>query len=275
MLRNMSFFYTRMLDLVIALCLFDSVARAAPEAGNALRYVRPSMYDTKSDTLPELRSRDVTTVDLNAIPLGHCDLGALFTDCSEQPPSSVPSCPLVPAPCPDSGNSDCKSYTLDCFCNAATPLSCAWSCSWEGWMYVEDWFTKMCPETKPVDFDPLPSCARDCISDGSFNYGCITQSRSCFCIHGELNDCPDKCTKEEDIRKIEDSYASECKVSHDDAVEVAGASATALPSSGENKKEGAVVRQSKGKKLHWYEILVIFTAALTVFVAILWSLVLN
>jgi hypothetical protein len=141
-------------------------------------------------------------------------------------------------------------------------------------MYVEDWFSKTCPDTKPVDFDALPSCARDCVSDRSFDYGCITQGRNCFCLHASLFDCPQLCTDEKDVQKITDWFKSECQVDDSTAAKVANDSnySFQFTSLVAGDKQNVVVRQSKKRELHWYEILVIFTAGLTLIVGGIWAL---
>ncbi|KAM7215908.1 hypothetical protein V8F06_008666 [Rhypophila decipiens] len=87
-------------------------------------------------------------------------------------------------------------YSRDCYCKLKTPISCAWRCNWAGWWQTEDWFAQVCPDTpvtKPVDWSGLPSCARQCLDDNMFQYGCLTQTSNCVCTKGDLFDCHKKC----------------------------------------------------------------------------------
>jgi hypothetical protein len=213
----------------------------------------------------ELRHRSPPLVDLHSIPSGNCLFGG---ECTYPTPdvNDIPSCPLYPISCPaDSTKTDCYSYALDCFCTAPRPLWCAWGCGWLDWYGVEDWFTKTCPDTSPVDFSTLPACAASCISDGSFNYGCITQTESCFCLHEDLFDCPAHCQNPTDVQHITNWYAQTCGYSQQEAAGIVNAGQSTATSSG--GKTGAVIQPSKSEKLHWYEILVIATASLTVITA--------
>lgn len=104
----------------------------------------PSIMDL--ELLPELRARDASPIDLYSMLIDECFLGDLFDDCHSIKLIYVPQCHLVPALCPaGSDDTECFSYTKECFCNAPTPLSYAWDCSWTGWMYVEDWLSQQCP----------------------------------------------------------------------------------------------------------------------------------
>ncbi|KIW67956.1 hypothetical protein PV04_03935 [Phialophora macrospora] len=147
----------------------------------------------------------------------------LFSSCwdYDAPPPAI--CPLVDGPCPnntqasDNGGSKCgmKQYTKECYCNLKTGLSCAWSCSWTVWWDTEDWFAKICPDSPALrlDFSGLPSCARNCLDDASFGYGCLTQSSNCFCSNGDLFGCQDKCSTQEEWRQIEQWLQDACDIS--------------------------------------------------------------
>jgi hypothetical protein len=67
------------------------------------------------------------------------------------------------------------------------------------------------------------------------------------------------------VQHITDWYAQTCGYSREVTAEIVNASQSTAGKSG--GKTGAVIQQSKGEKLHWYEILIIFTASLTVIAA--------
>jgi hypothetical protein len=137
-------------------------------------------------------------------------------------------CPLVDGPCPDdddnsdNGGQTCgtKQYTRDCYCRLKTGLHCAWSCSWTDWWDTEDWFARVCagsPAALALDFSPLPDCARDCLDDASFSYGCITGSSNCFCANGDLFGCQDACTSEGEWAMIQGWLQDACEMKPDAA----------------------------------------------------------
>ncbi|SPO06819.1 uncharacterized protein DNG_09513 [Cephalotrichum gorgonifer] len=137
-------------------------------------------------------------------------------------------CPLLDGPCPDNddnsenGGRVCgtKQYARDCYCSLKTSLSCAWSCSWSDWWDTEDWFADRCagsPAAQPLDFSPLPNCARDCIDDASFAYGCITGSTNCFCANGDLFECQNACSSEAEWVKIQEWLEDACEMEPDAA----------------------------------------------------------
>lgn len=117
-----------------------------------------------------------------------------------------------------------------------------------------------------MNFDSLPACASSCIADGTFNYGCITGGESCFCLHETLFDCPSQCADQADVQRIHDWYLSTCKYDQEKTTGIVNAdSSTSAASKG--GKGGAVIQASPGTKLHWYEILLVATAVLTVVAA--------
>jgi hypothetical protein len=268
---------TLVISLLTALICFAYSPGAQQSPAPDVSHIELSPGRTNSELFPELRHRSSPLVDLNSIPLGQCgfveDIINFFGPCDSPSPDTIPTCSLVPVPCPtDSFETDCHTYTVECFCKAPIPLTCAWGCDWRGWMYVEDWFSKVCPDTPPVDFSPLPACARDCISDGSFNYGCITQTSSCFCLFADLFNCPARCSTEAELDQIKHWYAKQCGYTSAQAsavVNLAAGDSLSVNTSG--IQPVAVIRSSGISKLHWYEILAIFTVCLTVAVAVICS----
>jgi hypothetical protein len=224
------------------------------------------------ETVPDLRRRDETPVDLSSIPINGCNVppGVVEPYCTDQPPSFV-DCPLIP--CKDGSDIDCQSYSHDCFCNQPSPLRCAWSCDWRGWMGVEDWFSRTCPEVPPVDFSPLPSCARNCIESNSLKYGCISQSRNCFCLEGNLFNCTDSCGSKSEVQDIADWYSGLCSLSNDTSFNTvySGNGTFQFTAAQSGHKQAIVIEPPVPNKLQWYEILVIFTAVLTFVVGCLWA----
>jgi hypothetical protein len=240
----------------------DRVRTSREENGSRLDQANSRM---SPELFGELRHRSTPLVDVHSIPSGHCQNG---TECTSPTPdlNDIPECDLYPIPCPAGATeTKCYSYALDCFCTALQPLLCGWGCDWADWYGVEDWFAKTCPQIPPVDFSTLPACAGNCISDGSFNYGCITQTASCFCLDGDLFNCPAQCQNPTDLQHITDWYAQTCGYTQEYAAQIVN---TGQSTSGKSSnKTGAGTLPSKGGKLHWYEILIICTATLTVIAA--------
>ncbi|KAK4228530.1 hypothetical protein QBC38DRAFT_345929, partial [Podospora fimiseda] len=116
-----------------------------------------------------------------------------------------------------------NQYQQDCYCNLKTGLSCVWSCSWEIWWKTEDWLQQTCPPnspaTNPLNFSPLPPCAKNCLDDSLFQYGCLTQTSNCFCSRGDLFDCHKKCHKEKKWRQIQEWLQDVCDINEAAAVE--------------------------------------------------------
>ncbi|CAI4213580.1 unnamed protein product [Parascedosporium putredinis] len=145
----------------------------------------------------------------------------------DRPDDPPDLCPLVDGSCPDNedashnGGTKCgmKQYERECYCNLKTGLVCAWSCPWDLWWETEDWFAKLCPESPAlkVDYSGLPDCARDCIDDTTFSYGCITQSVNCFCADGDLHDCHNSCSSDEEWAQIEEWLQNTCDMDADEA----------------------------------------------------------
>jgi hypothetical protein len=109
------------------------------------------------------------------------------------------------------------------------------------------------------------ACAADCVSDGSFNYGYITQTKSYFIFTRTYSTTQHIARTLLTVRHITDRYAQTCGYSQQEAAGIVNAGQSTATSSG--GKTGAITQPSKSEKLHWYEILVIITASLTVITA--------
>lgn len=231
----------------------------------------PALWsDIPSPEALQVHRRDNTPVNLTSIPTEQCNIpdGVLKPYCHLQPPLFA-DCPLIA--CEDGDpDSNCQTYTRECFCSQSSPLICAWSCDWRGWMYVEDWFSQTCPEVPQVDFSPLPSCARSCVESNSLNYGCIAQSRNCFCLEGNLFNCTDHCKKQSEIESIAHWFSDLCSSSLDSVFKDNGSFLYNITLSGH--KQAIVIPPPTPNHLKWYEILVIVTAVLTAFVGCAWVL---
>jgi hypothetical protein len=275
---------TLVIFLLTALNCFAYSPGAQQSPAPDVSHIELSPGRTNSEPLSELRHRSSPLVDLNSIPLKQCgiveDISNFFWGCNSPSSDTIPTCPRVSVACPahpddlidDLVNlfkSECYTYTVECFCKAPIPLICAWGCDWTGWMYVEDWFSKVCPDTPPVDFNPLPTCARDCISDGSFNYGCITQTSSCFCLRANLFNCPAQCSTAAELDQIKHWYANECGYPFTYASMVVNATAGNPPNTNGSAQSVAVIQSSRKSELRWYEVLAIVTICLTVAVAVI------
>jgi hypothetical protein len=280
---------TLVIFLLTALNCFAYSPGAQQSPAPDVSHIESSPGRTNPEPLSELRHRGSPLVNLNSIPLNQCglweDLSKFFGACNSPSSDTIPTCPRVSVPCPahpadligdiaegidDLFRGGCYTYTVECFCKAPIPLTCAWGCNWTGWMYVEDWFRNLCPHTPQVDFSPLPACARDCISDGSFNYGCITQTSSCFCLRAELFDCPAQCSTAAELDQIKHWYAKQCGHSLEYASTVVSlAAGDSLNNNTRGIQSVAVIRSSGKSELTWYEYLAIATICLTVVVAVI------
>jgi hypothetical protein len=279
---------TLVIFLLTALNCFAYSPGAQQSPAPDVSHIESSPGRTNPEPLSELRHRSSPLVNLNSIPLNQCglmeDLSNFFSACNSPSSGTIPTCPRVSVPCPahpadligdiadgidDLFRGGCYTYTVECFCKAPIPLICAWACDWTGWMYVEDWFSQKCPHTPPVDFSPLPACARDCISDGSFNYGCITQTSSCFCLRANLFNCPAQCSTAAELDQIKHWYANECGYPFTYASMVVNATAGNPPNTNGSTQSVAVIRSSGESELQWYEVLAIVTICLSVVVAMI------
>jgi hypothetical protein len=142
-------------------------------------------------------------------------------------------------------------------------------------MGLEDWFAQLCPEVEPVDFSPLPKCARGCLEDGSFANGCVTGGRNCFCAMGELFECEKNCGKQKEWDSIAQWLVKECGASLEEAeAGVQSGSFTITPTLvGEAKTPTAMATETRRVALNiiskgrppptWYEIIAITVAAIS------------
>jgi hypothetical protein len=92
----------------------------------------------------------------------------------------------------------------------------------------------------------------------SFDYGCITHTKNCFCTHGSLYGCDMKCTAAGDGGaggKVASWYAGQCDVSIETANAALGGA--------EASSKAPEWKRIRGRKLHWYEIMAISVCAAT------------
>lgn len=213
---------------------------------NDLSYPSRRSFEVKK------RADPTPTVDLLSMP--SCAQGNCISD------TTVQNCSPIPVSCPTSasGAENCVTYSLRCYCNAPTPLRCAFKCSWWNWQLAEDWFTGICPSVKPIDFTGLPSCARDCVADSTFDYGCITATQNCFCSYGSLFGCDLNC-KQHDVDKMVSWFMGRCQLP------AASATAALNNSAIETARNDGPSPSIKGRPLHWYEIMAIVIAGMTAF----------
>ncbi|ERF75871.1 hypothetical protein EPUS_01237 [Endocarpon pusillum Z07020] len=210
-------------------------------------------------------------VDPSLIP-DDCSMASFFTSCSSTP---LP-CPRLDTPCAQHVNG-CYQYEEECFCALPQPIACAWACPWAGWMRVEDWYRNTCGSLKTIDFALAPGCARDCIREGSFNYGCVTEEQSCFCQHASVFDCEQQCTQRGKDR-LQEWVRDQCKYTEGEEVwvvqsgsptrEEAMTTATATPTQtgreeSNASKGDAIIINSTADPLSWYEILAVTVASVS------------
>jgi hypothetical protein len=179
------------------------------------------------------------------------------------------SCSTVNAPCPTgasaatgatnkdvstNSNSGCPTVPLSCYCALPNPLLCAWTCGWYDWLLAENWFNTTCPGVPPIDFSPVPACARSCLHDRVFNYGCITLQKNCFCSQKSLFGCSGDCSTTENATVV-DWYRKTCHVSLDEARKVADIM---------NKTGAALLETKHWRGFDWYEIFLIVVLSTSV-----------
>lgn len=199
-------------------------------------------------------------------------------------------CPLVISACAndsdasDNGGSKCgmHQYPRDCYCGLKTGLSCAFSCSWETWWETEDWFANLCP-TSPalkLDFSGLPKCARECLDDAIFQFGCLTQTSNCFCSNGDLFGCHEKCYSDAEFKQIESWLQDACGIPPATATaalvsgtfSLSTATATTLGSLVANDTKVSPPSPPPRKPLSWDEDFIIAVLVFTVVVGLgLWG----
>jgi hypothetical protein len=135
---------------------------------------------------------------------------------------------------------------------------------------TEDWFASVCPgapATKPIDFSRLPACARECLDDAVFQYGCLTQTSNCFCANGNLFDCHNKCGDGEEWRRIAEWLQDVCAMTENAAMEALKSGTFSVVGFDIHELEGAEAKASppplpSRKPLRWDEIFVLTAASL-------------
>lgn len=221
-----------------------AAAAAAPRLG-------PKADVAAMDAL--LAPRQTGAPDLiDPVDQPYCDVSSCWHFGSDPPEL----CPLLDGPCPDDENAsdndgrECgmKQYDRACYCGLKTGLSCAWSCDWETWWDTEDWLARVCPDSPSlkIDFSGFPGCARDCLDDASFAYGCITGSSNCFCSAGNLWDCHDKCSSDREWDQMRQWLQDTCDIGEgaaraaleDGTFSVGDGTAEAEPTVTEERVEG-------------------------------------
>ncbi|CZR66809.1 uncharacterized protein PAC_16710 [Phialocephala subalpina] len=226
-----------------------------------------------------LESRQTNATDLvDPVTMPYC----LVSECWHwnAPPPEL--CPLVIGPCAnnsdasDNGGSKCgiHQYERDCYCSLKTGLYCAWSCSWTIWWETEDWYATICPKSTAItmDFSELPKCARGCLDDAAFQYGCLTESSNCFCSHGDLFGCHDKCNSQGEWQQIETWLRNTCNISSATAAQALKdgtfALDTVVNASTNNTKGLSPPPSAPRKPLSWDEDFIIAVLAFTVIAGI-------
>jgi hypothetical protein len=203
------------------------------------------------------RSTPIAVVNFDSLASATCPFGQCVYP-SAGTVSVSPPCKAIPTPCPAAagGGDNCSTFPLECYCQQATPLYCAWSCSsWYEWFLAEDWFQTQCPGVKPIDFNSAPKCARQCLSEESINYGCVGSTRNCFCLHGSLFGCEKQCKGTVAVQQsLVNWYQEQCLVSESVAESDIGVSAT---------KNVTASLFRPPRKYPWYEILPITIASIS------------
>ncbi|OAL34240.1 hypothetical protein AYO20_06495 [Fonsecaea nubica] len=138
-------------------------------------------------------------------------------------------------------------------------------------MAVEDWFVQECgPESDYLSYDGLPACARSCLHPALVYYGCVSEGRNCFCLHGSLFDCQSNCHKESERTAIKNWLVERCGVSP--ALGQKGADTGVFYGSAEDDSESRqspVLFRPKRKELKWYEIFAIVLLCVSILVGVL------
>ncbi|OAP54247.1 hypothetical protein AYL99_11348 [Fonsecaea erecta] len=198
-------------------------------------------------------------IDVSKIP--SCLLGTCETD----PFGSAPENACKPV------RASTQLYNRSCYCALKDPLYCAWSCTWWEWMATEDWFMDECgPDSDKLLYDGLPACAQRCLRPALVYYGCVTEGRNCFCIHGSLFNCQSNCHKESEVTAIQNWLVGQCGVSA--ALGKKGAEHGVFYGSTDDDSESRdspVLFQTKRKELKWYEIFAIVLLCISVLVGII------
>ena len=208
------------------------------------------------------------TVDFDSMPA--CGVSnCVYPTTTEYP------CPTTyPSPCPPGSGKNCSTVSLDCYCKLSTPYECAFHpCPWSDVFLLENWYNKTCDTDPGISYDSrvdgvrkfIPRCARDCLRTQTITYGCISESRNCFCSHRHLFGCTARCTRS-DNSTVADWLAATCQISHEDAVK-----AVQRDRSGDSsQKAGGPEPPAPLRRLSWYEVLpiVVFALSTAIFVGV-------
>jgi len=137
-------------------------------------------------------------------------------------------------------------------------------------MATEDWYVRECgPGSDDLSYDGLPACAHNCLHEKLVYYGCITEGRNCFCIHGDMFDCQSKCHKKSERMAIKDWLMDQCGVSP--ALAEKGADTGVFWGSTDadsQSKQSPINFSSTRKELRWYEIFAIVLLGVSVIVGV-------
>ncbi|KIW31333.1 uncharacterized protein PV07_02990 [Cladophialophora immunda] len=220
----------------------------------AILYIFTDLTYAGSESSQRQPINNTQPIDVSKIP------SCLLASCDTDPLGTAPkdACtPLKPST---------QLYNRSCYCSLKDPLYCAWSfCTWWDWMATEDWFVKECgPGSDDLSYDGLPACAQGCLRQKLVYYGCITEGRNCFCIHGSLFDCQSNCHKESEITAIKDWLTDQCGVSA--ALAQKGVDTGVFYGSTDDTSESRqspLIYRPKRKKLKWYEIFAIVLLCLS------------
>ncbi|KAF3915110.1 hypothetical protein ABW20_dc0100597 [Dactylellina cionopaga] len=187
---------------------------------------------------------------------------------TKNPSDDYIGCPPITIPCKKDPSKKCTGVDHACFCTKPRVLNCAWYCDWFEWFKVEDWYSDECPEVPKINYDGLPACARECLIDELTAYGCVSNTRNCFCTKQYLFGCPDRCDPG-DKQKILSWFGEQCllnpeQVSALELIDPASATAAAVTftpsadSTGDAAKstltDGPGSFRPTRRKLKWYEI---------------------
>jgi hypothetical protein len=136
-------------------------------------------------------------------------------------------------------------------------------------MAAEDWYVKECGSgSDDLSYDGLPACAHSCLHQRLVYYGCITEGRNCFCIHGDMFDCQSNCHKESERMAIKHWLMDQCGVSPALAAKGAdtGVFWGSTDADSESRLLSPILYSSARKVLKWYEIFAIVLLCVSVFV---------
>ena len=170
------------------------------------------------------------------------------------------SCSPVLGPSCSTGTEDnCTKIevTSRCFCALPAPLADEQDCTWLDWILAENWYSEQCPDVKPVNFSGAPACGRDCIKERLPHEGCVTSGKNCFCARKRLFGCTAHCSGSENHTFL-NWVSSVCGLTDANSWSVRRNATT-------NDPTAAI---GSFRPLHWYEILPLTVACLSVFAAL-------